>query len=524
MNQRHIKLVNLLSLVFMFTFLFVVYLSNFKIAGSGDTIAARYIPYNIWKNSRTDLTNFEFFRNKNIWYLKHSEKKTYSIYPPGTYLMTVPFVILAQISDFMTVPVYTYSVVNLTYEKSFLWPVKIAAAFYSALGILLLFMFLRRHYPLRTAYLTAMTIGLGSSVISICAQDMWQHTAIFPTVSLLLLLSGTDDTRKVIAAGFTGSFMMLIRPTTIFITLMTGLTWYKGKRKKMVLYFLTFLLSWLFLGYFKRAFFPSGGYLSSINLWDYFRFSFYVPVWKGLAGLLFSPSRGLLFYSPVLLFSLFYPLFSKKTSFIETVSYLIVWVYLIFYAMNRVWTGGWSGGGYRYLIDVLPLMGVLLAGMINQSGKVLRIILSIFILWSVFIHLNLFFFSDYSWDKKVIPSQLRQSPWQWMNQHHPVLHRALSPDPFLFISRDNKDYERIRSGNIDPGHYDRRWVWSISKSQWMYYIFHMKNAESLKKYWKKFMFLILLTLLYLFVQRTIIRISGPDFYPDTEQNQSARQE
>lgn len=83
--------------------------------------------------------------------------------------------------------------------------------------------------------------------------------------------------------------------------------------------------------------------------------NFNLPLYKGLLGLLVSPARGLLFYSPVLLLmlpGLFIGYGEHK--FACSLITIIFGIYLGFYAKWEAWHGGWSWGP-RYLVPVLPL-------------------------------------------------------------------------------------------------------------------------------------------------------------------------
>src|SRR5262249_41557538 len=82
---------------------------------------------------------------------------------------------------------------------------------------------------------------------------------------------------------------------------------------------------------------------------------------EGLAGLLVSPSRGLLVYSPVLLFALG----GAVLAFGERVAPLLRWLAgaagasVLMLAGFSVWWGGHSFGP-RLLADVLPILALLL--------------------------------------------------------------------------------------------------------------------------------------------------------------------
>jgi hypothetical protein len=79
--------------------------------------------------------------------------------------------------------------------------------------------------------------------------------------------------------------------------------------------------------------------------------------WWGAAGLLFSPSRGLVIYSPIVLVALL----SLRRAWNEGARGLLLWCWIAaiaqfaLYSGYSVWWGGYTYGP-RYLIDLLPLL------------------------------------------------------------------------------------------------------------------------------------------------------------------------
>ncbi len=79
-------------------------------------------------------------------------------------------------------------------------------------------------------------------------------------------------------------------------------------------------------------------------------------VWEPLAGLLFSPARGLLLYAPVVLVSAASLLpFSRRHPYEAFLLYGSFLAYLLLIARHPSWSGGWSWGP-RLLISYLPFV------------------------------------------------------------------------------------------------------------------------------------------------------------------------
>jgi hypothetical protein len=91
--------------------------------------------------------------------------------------------------------------------------------------------------------------------------------------------------------------------------------------------------------------------------------SFYGQFWKGLAGILFSPGRGLFVFSPIFLLSVYYMVrtFLKK-DMDPVFRYLSISTLLLvlMYSKWGMWWGGWTFG-YRLLTELVPAMILFLA-------------------------------------------------------------------------------------------------------------------------------------------------------------------
>ncbi|MDD5528779.1 MAG: glycosyltransferase family 39 protein [bacterium] len=85
-------------------------------------------------------------------------------------------------------------------------------------------------------------------------------------------------------------------------------------------------------------------------------FPFSNPFFYGLYGLLFSPIKGLLFYTPVIILAvIFWKLFHRKDRNLSLLFAGIIIFYILFYAKSIFWDGGWCWGT-RLLLPILPLV------------------------------------------------------------------------------------------------------------------------------------------------------------------------
>lgn len=81
--------------------------------------------------------------------------------------------------------------------------------------------------------------------------------------------------------------------------------------------------------------------------------------WFGVYGLLFGPGRGLLWYSPVLLLSVFgVGWFWRRARWIAAVALILFLVYVLLYGKWYMWHGGYSWGP-RFLVPMVPFLALL---------------------------------------------------------------------------------------------------------------------------------------------------------------------
>ena len=128
------------------------------------------------------------------------------------------------------------------------------------------------------------------------------------------------------------------------------------------------------------------------SYFDFFNMDFFT----GFTGLLFSPSRGILVYTPVFIFSFIFIIRTLFTKEIEPLyrylSISIIFI-LLLYSKWIMWWGGHSFG-YRLLTEIVPLLTILLAiywekyivVCPKKSFIIFKVALYSLTLYSIFIH------------------------------------------------------------------------------------------------------------------------------------------
>lgn len=338
----------------------LVYNVNLREISSQDTIPTRVLPVMLIEEHHLNLDRF--FRDYPAgrplpsWVQRVGEHYL-SPYPVLPALLAVPVY-------FLPVRLFggdSWTLVNLL--------AKLSATLFAALAVLCVYLALTRLTRPPVAVGIALVYGFGTSTWSISSQGLWGHgpAQLFMAAALYCALRGETASRFYDAVGLLVGLMLASRLQTAPIgatllayvlhrsrvhgtraTLWTGLT---------VLPFLVY--NWWTFGS------PWGAYAQVNQLhaeFDHVDGIWLTPLGQGLLGLLFSPSRGLFVYSPVLLLTVVGMVLAVRDHRRVVFGYLgagLV-VSLVVLSKYSVWWGGHSFGP-RYLTDLLPLLVMFLA-------------------------------------------------------------------------------------------------------------------------------------------------------------------
>lgn len=229
-------------------------------------------------------------------------------------------------------------------------------ALLGAIGVAVLYLILLRRFDWKTATITVLLFGL-------CTDWWYQSRGMFSEVGggtfLILSLAFADAMSPGWSAVSLG-FSLLFRPTN----LLGAPIWLFGVWKRG--------WKWLWTGIFIALGF------GALLVYNWIRFNSFLDFgygnerfsgWlvEGLVGVFFSPGRSLFFYSPILILCISggISLFRSDRVFTGTVL-IVIGSYILSTAMWHTWDGGTSWGS-RLLTPVLPLLGILLAPMVEKA-------------------------------------------------------------------------------------------------------------------------------------------------------------
>lgn len=378
------------------------YLANGRLfPPAGDDVPNRLIPFSILGFGTLTLDPFREQVNADPahYYAKERRSSVVSLYPVGAAIVALPVYVPCYLwlrARGHDSPAYLFAASRLAE--------KLAAAAIAAASAALLFLLLRRRVGAGMAAAIALAFGLGSGMWVIASQQLWQHGPGVLCILLGMLLlprqepagaaaavaggsasatGGTSGAARgaltAAAAGLSLGMAFAVRPQNVFF-LAAGAVYLAlalrggdpGRRRRRAL--LGFALgaslpvaaALAYNHYYYRT--VVGGYsLVAANLQPR-------VVLQGLAGLLLSPNRGLLAFSPAALLGLW----GLAAAFRRWRGELLLATFgaaaaldVLLHASTTTWSGGGSFGP-RYLTEALPILAlaaVLVAPALRRRGR-----------------------------------------------------------------------------------------------------------------------------------------------------------
>jgi hypothetical protein len=341
---------------------FAVYNANLRAIPAADTFAARYLPFSILRHQSLLLdpivatvavgrraATVQGEVGTAFWILKGRNEHYVSLYPVVLPLVIAPLYLpaLAYLDDRGWDP--------LLFDRVARAMEKLSASLIAAASVALLYLLLRRRSTPRTAGLLSLAYAFGTTTWVISGQALWQHgLAQLLVVATLLLLTGPRSAVRVLAAGLLCGLIAANRQPDAILAAGLGLygLWWAGRRLPLLLagaaipVGLVVAYNLLYVGHI------AGGYGLVVKPGH-----FSDSLLEGVAGLLFSPTRGLFVFSPFLLFvpcCLALVLRDRASRGLTAALGLAMVAQVIGYGLVD-WRQGISWGP-RWLTDLLPLL------------------------------------------------------------------------------------------------------------------------------------------------------------------------
>jgi hypothetical protein len=331
----------------------LVYNANLRSIGAGDTLPARYLPFGIWRYGSVLLDPMRDAaiegHSRPYWIVNGRADHSLSLYPVVLPLLVAPLYLPAV--GYLHLQGWT----EWRLRRLAIVMEKLTSSLLAASAAALLYLLLRRRAPPSDALLLALAFAFGTNTWMIGSQALWQHgLAELLLVGALLLLTGPCTTFRALAAGALCGLIAGNRPPDLLFAAVLGLYGLRwaGRRAPWLAAGAAVPLG-LVLGYNVAAAGNLAGGYGIPKRVAFFRHG----LLSGVAGLLFSPTRGLFVFSPFLLFvpaAFRHGLRDRGTHALTLLVGVAVLAQVLFYA-KADWRAGHSWGP-RWLTDLLPLL------------------------------------------------------------------------------------------------------------------------------------------------------------------------
>jgi len=232
---------------------------------------------------------------------------------------------------------------------------KEAASFLVGLATVLIYLIARGYLAEGRAVILALLFGLGTSVFSIAARALWQHTWSILLLTLIIYMLERARQFPSFAAwvGIPVAIAYTVRPTNAILVVVFTVYVAFRHRRQLPAYLLAAapVAAVFFLGNWSIYHKLFSGYQTSmaVSMPDFARSL------NALAGNLFSPARGVLIFTPVFVFSIVS--LAKRSWTSPLAPWLAALALAHFIVVSIVTTTWWAGHSYgqRYLSDTIPI-------------------------------------------------------------------------------------------------------------------------------------------------------------------------
>jgi hypothetical protein len=399
---------------------FFLYNLNLRPIPAGDTSPAALLPFTIVGSHTLTFDRFAHWyidsQHMNpAWFTRLGDGHYYSSFPIALPLLLTPlyapFLVFLNIEQ---MPVDRVVLIARVMEK-------VSASLIAAVSVAVFLVLAEKLTSRRTALLLTAVYAFGSPTWSTSSQALWQHgTSELLTIAGLLCLiqaEGTPDRKMPAQAGLWAGLSVAIRLSNAMFLAIVAVYVLRSRwsvARKVVFAGCAAVPVGILLVYNFRIFGSAGGsYPTGWLLHGNFL--------AGLAGLLVSPSRGLLVFCPVFLFSatgVYLWLRGWRTPHTEiyAICLLVATVQMLLIARSRLWYGGFSYGP-RLLADVMPCLVILLipAMRLIEESRTWKLAFASALVWSILVQgIGAFCYPNGHWDALPQSVDARQERlWDW---------------------------------------------------------------------------------------------------------------
>ncbi len=427
---------------------FVIYNVNFRDILIGDPVPTTLLPASLLREANLDLDEFRVLTEEEPYVktimdlfgaFQTRDGHLVSSYPVGAAILATP----------------VYAVFLLFESLETWWQYrlagKLAASLIVALSAGVVFLAVEAIAGARAAWVLGPAYAFGTSAWTVASQAMWQHgpgmLCLAIAVLMALHLERRPRTSVAVLMGAALGAAVLCRLLNIVPAIALGAFVLVRHWRLLPSFSAPLLILGTWLIWYNVSTFGElmGGYQAIYAAPIYLgagltpATAFSYPFWRGFAGIMISPSKGLLVFSPYLIFALVAVGSAWRAADFPLGRYLCAWlaIMLLILSKNVHW---WGGGTYgpRYLSELLVPLTLLLAHLWPriECRRSLMVTLGALLALSVSTQIVGAFFSPCGWDTLSLLVTPEQRLWDWSDPetlHCLSVGLEQGPKPFVFL-------------------------------------------------------------------------------------------
>lgn len=425
-----------------------------------DTAPARMLPFTILSGDGIYFDNYlKFFSTHSdpSAFLTVSHGHAISIFPISAGIFSIP----VYLPFFVALSISGHGSQESLYEWSFALE-KLSASFFASISVVLFFLLMKQlSVSNKISLFFSLLFAFSTQTFSTSSQHLWQQdfANLFLITSLLFFLKGSDAHKRGKFYFLSLIFAVLSfysRITFIFVPLVFLLTIAKLDRRNTWVYSLLTLSGISLLLLYNLYFFNSlvGGYGTYTK---YFSLSADNNIFLNLLGVLFSPGRGALMYTPLSIIALLSIVFYKKFMSLPLImrriwqiNYLLLVFTVLINSFYGIWWGGntWGDRNLAYIAVSTILICFFLFKLFNRREWIL-FSLTVLSIYSFFLQvIGVFYYPRGFYDQYPISiSEDKKRLWNLVD--NPIIRNFLAGPEMAgmyrfsyFLSGKSRQYEK----------------------------------------------------------------------------------
>lgn len=408
----------------MFVAAFLLYNLNLRTITAGDNYPTRYLPFAICGQGTLTLAPVleavSMDRANPYWVKTSVTGEPVSMYPVVLPVLLAP--LYAPATAWLS---WTGWAEHRLYVAAELMEKLLASALAAAGAAILLALLLRRTSP-RDAVLLSAAYAFATNTWATSSQGLWQHTLGQLLLIAILGLFHTElSPGSAALTGLLAGLQVANRPFNVLLLapILVARLWRSPRA------WLPFGAGFLvgagpFVAYNLHYFDHPGGFYAVLAKMRPVLYE--GSVLEGLAGLLVSPSKGLLVFSPFLLFLVLrgWRRYAGSGSALDAALGIGLVMHLVFFAQTDFTAG--SCYGPRFMVDALPALIWLLPSVLAPLGRWARAAFVAAMAWGIAVQAVGAF-------RYPMGGSDGRDPWDWRNPAFLVEAKAKAPPPRLAI-------------------------------------------------------------------------------------------